>query len=546
MTGPSPDPPPRVAWPAAPSPAGPGPADPAPTPDRLRRLATRGVVWSAVQTLGSRLLTVATFVLLAHLLEPRAFGLVAFASVAIAFLTIFVQQGFGQALVQTPTLEKRHLDTAFWVSLGFGTVLALVVVALSVPVAHLFALPEVAPVLQVLSLGFVLSALSSTQVAILQRRMAFRSLAIRLTVANLVGAVLGVVLALLGAGVWALVAQTLSAAAVSVGIVWTVSDWRPGLAVTRATYRELFSFSRNVVGQNIAGFFLRRSDDFFIGAFLGPTLLGIYSVAYRLLIVMMDISINTVSGVALPTFSRLQAEPERLRRAYFAATRVSAVVALPIFCFTIVAAPEVIHVCFGPRWDASIPVMRVLSLIGVANTLTNFNATVLTSVGRPDLALRFMLIASVTNVIGVVVAVHWGILAVAWALVLRNFLIGSPLSITYVSRTLGFGYRQYFSSYTTALAASAVTMLAVLGVQVALDSVTGDLVRLLVMALAGALIYLLAIRLLDRALLADLVSYARSAGGRGGGRGRGSGGGRGRGGRGSVARGSVPLGPESA
>lgn len=479
-------------------------------PDRLRRLATKGVVWSAVQTLGSRLLTVATFVILARLLDPRSFGLVAFASVAIAFLTIFVQQGFGQALVQTPELEKRHLDTAFWVSMGFSLLLSGVVVGLSWPLARLFHLPEVAPVLQVLSLGFILSGLSSTQIAILQRRMEFRSLAIRLTLGNFVGALVGIVAALLGAGVWSLVAQTLCAAAVGVVVVWTASGWRPGLSVTKATYTELFRFSRNVLGQNVAGFFLRRTDDFFIGAFLGPVLLGVYTVAFRLLIVMLDVSIGTVQAVTLPTFARLQHDIGRLRRAYFAATRVSAVVALPTFCFVLAAAPEVIHVFFGPHWNASVPVMRVLALMGVANTLTSFNGTVLTAVGRPDLTLRFVLIASVANVVGVAIAVHWGILAVAAALVARNVLVGSPMSIHYVKRTLGFGYAEYFRNYAAPALASVVMVGVVLATHVGLADV-GNLARLAVMLAVGAAVYLAVIRLLDRRLLRELTGYARGA-----------------------------------
>lgn len=482
---------------------------PVPQPESLRSLAAKGVAWSAVQTLASRLLNVVTFIVLARILDPKSFGVVAFASVCIAFLTIFVQQGFGQVLVQTPQLEKRHLDTAFWVSMAFSCLLTVGVIALSWPIARLVHLPAVAPVLQVLSIGFILSGLSSTPIAVLRRRMAFRSLAIRVTVGNLVGAVVGVVAAVLGAGVWSLVAQTLCSAGVGVVVVWVASGWRPGLSATKATYHELFRFSRNIVGQSIAGFLLGRTDDFFIGAFLGPVLLGIYTVAYRLLIVMSDVSINTVQSVALPTFARLQHDPDRLRKAYFAATRVSAVVALPIFSFMIAAAPEIIHVFFGPHWDASIPVMRVLSLIGVANTLTNFNATVLTSVGRPELALRFMFIAAVMNVIGVAVAVHWGILAVATVLVARNALVGSPLSIRYVKQTLGFGYREYFKSYMTPAVGSLLAMGVVLLTHLGLRDITGNTGRLGVMLLAEAAVYAVALRLIDRRLLKELVGYAR-------------------------------------
>lgn len=447
---------------------------------------------------------------MARLLDPRAFGVVAFASVAVAFLSIFVQQGFGQALVQVPNLEKRHLDTAFWVSIVFGCVLTFTVFALSRPLARLFHLPEVAPVLQVLSFGFVLTALASTQVAILQRQMAFRSLAIRLILGNLVGAIVGVVAAAAGAGVWSLVAQTLSGAAVGVLVVWTASPWRPGFSVTADTWRELFRFGRNVLGGNIAGFFLRRTDDFFIGAFLGPVLLGVYTVAFRLLVVLMDVSTDTVERVALPIFARLQGDDARLKKAYFAATRMSAAVALPLFCFMIAAAPEVIHVFFGTHWDRSVPVMRVLSLMGVTSTLTNFNYTLMTAVGRPNLAFRLLIVASISNVIGVAIAVHWGIVAVATALLLRNVLVGSPLSVYGLRRVLEVGYAEYLLSYATPAVASIFAMGSVVVLHLALLHIAGNVVRLAVMLPTAAVVYLAALWLLDARLLRELAEHAGS------------------------------------
>lgn len=477
----------------------------------LREQAARGVAWSTLQTLGSRLLSVATFILLARLLRPHDFGVVAFASVAIALLMILVQQGFGAAIVQREHLEQRHLDTAFWISMGFGTALTLILFGASWPIAAAFNIPEAGPVLRVLSVTFILAGIASVQSSILQRRMAFRSLAFRQLLGNSVGAVVGISLAVLGAGVWALVAQTLSGALVGVIVLWNATRWRPGFVVTRATYRELFRFSRNVVGINTMGFFNRRTDDFFIGAFLGPVLLGIYSVAYRLLVVMTEVSIGTVQTVALPTFSRLQNDLPRLRRAYLSATRASAVVAMPAFIFMAAAAPEVIRVFFGPHWDRSVPVMRVLALMGVANTLTNFNSTVLTSLGRPHIVLRFMSVAAVTNVIAVAIAVHWGIIAVAIALTTRNWLVASPLSIYFVRRALRFSLRDYFSSYVAPMLSSCVVAGLVVLVHVSLGSSLGYAERLGLMLGGGGIVYLGTLALLDRGMLREVVGHGRAA-----------------------------------
>jgi PST family polysaccharide transporter len=262
------------------------------------------------------------------------------------------------------------------------------------------------------------------------------------------------------------------------------------------------------MGSSVMIFLNRRVDDLFIGVFLGPALLGVYSVAFRGLLVMLDISIKTVSTVALPTFSRLQDDVVRLRTAYLTATRLSAAVALPMFLFMVVAAGEVIQVAFGPKWEASIPVMRILALIGVANTLTNFNGTVLTALGRPDIVFRFQSLGGVANVLGVAIAVHWGILAVAVALVARTWFIFLPLSVYYLLQQLDFSLRQYFGEYLAAFLASLLAMLLALGVHIGLSTSMGPAARLVIMLAGGALAYVAALAVIDRSLLRQLTTFA--------------------------------------
>jgi PST family polysaccharide transporter len=264
------------------------------------------------------------------------------------------------------------------------------------------------------------------------------------------------------------------------------------------------------MGANVMVFFNRRTDDLFIGTFLGPVLLGVYTVAFRILLIMLEIGLKTVATVALPTFSRLQDDVERLRSAYLTATRLSAAVSLPMFFFMLVGAAEVIQVVFGPKWEAAIPVMRVLALIGVANTLANFNNTVLTALGRPDIVFRTQTLGAVANVIGVAIAVHWGILAVAATLVARTWLVLLPLSVYYLTRHLAFGLGEYLRGYLTPLFASMPLMITGLVAHVYLSPVMGPTARLGVMLLGGGAIYVLSLALIDRALFRQLVSFART------------------------------------
>jgi len=243
----------------------------------IGRKAVKGALWSVIQKLGNQIISLVVFFLLARLLGPKTFGLVAFADVFVVFMKVFTDQGFAQATVQRQELEQEHLDTAFWTNLGITAGLTLVGIAGASVVADQFNQPAIAPVICWLSLGFLLSAFNSVQEAIFTRRMAFKALALRSMVAQLIGGIVGIAMAFGGFSVWSIVGQRLANEGVKSIVLWWMSDWQPGLKVSWRHFRELFAFGVNILGFNILGFFNRRSDDFLIGYFLGPVALGYYA-----------------------------------------------------------------------------------------------------------------------------------------------------------------------------------------------------------------------------------------------------------------------------
>ncbi|HEX5578717.1 MAG TPA: oligosaccharide flippase family protein, partial [Candidatus Limnocylindria bacterium] len=205
----------------------------------LRRQVARGLTWTIVNTWGEQALNLVVFIVLARLLTPVDFGLVALAAVFVAFAQLFVDQGLGDALVQRRELTGIHIDTAFWVAMATGALLTIAGIVLAYPIGALLGEPDLVPILQALSLTFVFVAMSSIQMALLRRALAFRSLAIRAIVAAFVGGVVGIALALAGAGAWALVGQQLAAAIASVVALWRGSPWRPSFGVSGPHFREL-------------------------------------------------------------------------------------------------------------------------------------------------------------------------------------------------------------------------------------------------------------------------------------------------------------------
>ncbi|OUC08590.1 sugar isomerase, partial [Litorilinea aerophila] len=471
----------------------------------LREKAVRGIIWSIAQKWGREGISFLTFLALSRLLAPEAFGLVALAVVFTAVFEIFLDQGLAAAIVQRNELEPEHLDTAFWITVFVGLVLTGLGIASSNAIAAFLGQPQVAPILRWLSLNFLLSALSSVQIALLQRDLAFKSLAIRSLVATGVGGVVGISMALAGFGVWSLIAQTLANGLAGVVVLWQASDWRPGLRVSSRHYRELFSFGAYVVGNNLLKVLMRRSDDFLIGYFLGPTLLGYYTVGYRLLLVLIRVVTGIINSVAFPTFSRLQAEPVRLQRAFYRTTQYTSLLAFPVFIGLAVLAPEVVPALFGRQWMPSIPVMQILAFIGILQSILAFNMSVLRASGKPSWELGIMLLNTVFSILGFLVAVRWGIVAVAASFVLVGYIL-APVSYWTVNRVLPLAFQTYLSQFVPPLAASAAMVAAILGVKALLMPLGWHpLLSLALYVAIGGLAYLTCLILVARSLSLQIL-----------------------------------------
>ena len=326
----------------------------------LKQLAIRGIIWSLIQRWGSQAITFTVFLLLARLLEPQAFGLIALATVFLAFVQIFADQGFSSAIIQRGNLEPEHLDTAFWVNVSIGTLLTIIVVTAAGLVAAFLKEPDLVPVLRWLSFSFPLTALSSVQEAILTRELNFKALMLRSLLGIFSGGIAGVTMALLGFGVWALVGRQLIDAIVDVVVLWTMSRWRPGFRISLRHCKELFSYGINLIGFRIVNFFNRRSGEFLIGYLLGSVALGYYTIAYRIVLIFIEVMIGAIQKLAFPVFSRMQFDLKRLRQAYLEAIQLTSLVAFPVFLGLSVLAPEIIVVAFGEQWIPSISVMQIL------------------------------------------------------------------------------------------------------------------------------------------------------------------------------------------
>jgi len=476
----------------------------------LKQEAVKGVVWSAAQKWGVRIISFVVWLILARLVLPESFGLIAYATVFTAFAQLFVDQGYSDAIVQFPQLEREHLDTAFWTSIVSGAVLTVASIAGAGLIANLFHEPRLIPIIKWLSPIFVLSALSSVQQSLLRRNFAFKSLTIRSLIATGTSSVVAVAMAFLGFGVWSLVAKLLIDGLVSVIALWQVSNWRPSFHFSIKRFKELFAYGINILGGNFVDFLSVHSDDFLIGYFLGPIALGYYTLGYNLLLVLTDLLVSVPNLVVFPVFSKIQNDPTRLKSAFYEVTQLQSLIAFPIFLGIVAVAPEAVIVLYSDKWVASIPVIQILMLIGIVRSAVYFYSSIFRAAGKPSWRFGLYSLTALLNVVGFVLVVRLGIVAVALSYVVVSYVL-MPLYFFLIQKLVHVTLLSHLKQYAPAFLSS----LAMVGVVLALKQVVGEnlsmTMRLVIFVIAGGLAYLLAIRLIRPALFTKMWELAQMA-----------------------------------
>lgn len=411
------------------------------SPDLAGR-AGRGAAWAMLQSGGKHFIDLAVFLLLAKLILPQDFGLVALAGALVVLVNVLAELGLGEALVQRSRLDPKHLNTAFWCTVVAGALIAGAVFLLAPGVALLAGQPELINIMRAMTPLFLINALSVVPQALMQRHFGFRALALRALAGSLIGGGVGVTWAMHSPDAWCLVAQQLCAGTVGLVGLWWQSDWRPSLQFSARHARELLHFGRSVVAARVLNVAASKADDLIVGLVLGPVALGYYSVACRMLLALEQLFCQGVDAVALSTFSRAGSQLDELRRLFLAATRISAALALPAFAGVMYLAPELVRGVLGPQWMPSAPILQILVVAGFLHSLMHFNHVVFKACGRPELSVRIALISTLLNGVTLLIAVNFGVVAVAISYVVRSVLI-APFGLWTVCRLTGLSIRDY-------------------------------------------------------------------------------------------------------
>ncbi len=416
--------------------------------ESIGRQATAGVFWLTAQRWAIRLLGFVTIAVLTRLLSPEDFGTVAAASTVLPFFFLIADLGFAAYIVQVKDADRRMLSTAFWFSLIAGVLLCAVMVAIAPLLGVVFHDERVTPVLQSLSLWVVLTAFGSVPMALLRRRMQFRILALQGAVAAVIAQVVAMAVAFAGLGVWALVAQSLVAPAVTTLLAWITSRWRPAMLFSWREFRVMAGFGGQVLGVEFVAMLRAWGEAAVISGTLGIAALGYMSIAQRLVQVVQDLTGSAIVPVTTVAFAKIREARDRLRDAYLRAVRMTyAVLSLPLTVIA-VTAPLVVPIVFGDGWEQSYTVARILALGGVLTVGAALDHGLFYGLGKPGTWFVYALVIDGLTLGTTFFLASQGLVAIAWgflgvcivATVSRWFLTGRLLETSAWTVAGPFGY----------------------------------------------------------------------------------------------------------
>lgn len=412
----------------------------APAPRPLSRRLLAGGFWAGVDGWASEFANLALYFVLASLLGPAEFGVVAMAAAVTNLATSLLVYAVKQVIIQKPDLGPAHCDAVFLINVGGTTLAAALLIAMAGPIAQLFGEPMLARILPWLTLGMLFQALGAVPLALLTRELRFAAIAKRSLLMLASGGTVGLVLAFQGYGAWALVAQHLVGTGTATLLLLRATDWRPRLRARWSHVHDMRAFMGSAVANQLFLYARERAPTLVIGYVLGPGATGIYNMAAKLVEALMRLFIFPLNQIIMPGFATVQHDAAAVRGLLKNTLAFGAFIGAPAFLGAAALAPFVLGALLDASWAQVAPVFQILLLRGLIWPHLLQAEAMLYGLGRPQDVLRINLADLAVQAVILVAASQLGLLVLAAAEVARPLLWRWPLLARRVAVVTGLGW----------------------------------------------------------------------------------------------------------
>jgi teichuronic acid exporter len=421
----------------------------------FRKKILKGLKWAVLERASLQLTQVALGIVLARLLIPEDFGLIAMLAIFIAIANSITDSGLSQALVQKKNPSELDKSTIFYFNISVGILITLIIIAIAPLVGNFYNEPRLTLLLRVLSLNILFTSFNNVQTWLLNKELNFKLQFFSKQTAVTISGLIAVLLALNGYGVWSLVAHSLIGNIVNTTLIWKLSPWRPQRAFSRESLKELFSFSFNILLSGQLNAICNELYYVVIGKLFSAHHLGFFAKARQTRDIPISVMDGIVQRITFPAFSMIQDDTPRQKRVLRKAIANIAFVNFPIMIGLALVAQPTVTILLTEKWLDSVPLLQLFCFAGLMLPIMSAHGSIIISQGKSKIILHFSLIKNILRIVILSFTWRWGIEGIIWGEIAHSFLC-YLLFLYWSTKNIGYKLSEQFTDTMPYLVAASL------------------------------------------------------------------------------------------
>lgn len=399
----------------------------------LKSKIIKGGAFLAVANIFSQISAIAVNIVLARLLLPEDFGLIALATTYIGFIALLTSVGFGSAIIYKQSSTEVELSTLYWANFILA-ILSYLVIAGTAPLAsEFYNEPELKNIVWISAITVLLSPVFTIHYKIKERDLEFKLLSKITIISTTIAAIAGITAAYKGFGVYSLVIQLITFTIVRLVLILYSSNWKPRLLFRLGKVKDMIWYSVKYHASTSVLYMERNIDYLILGRIFSATTLGYYAFSYNIMYTPVKRISYIFSDILFPSFSALKDSPEKILNGYLQSMRLIAIISFPIMALLSFNAEWIIQAVFGPKWNGAVPIVQILCFAGALQSISQFGGVIFSSIGKPEVGLYVSVVRTFLVVAAIIGGSFYGILAVAYCL-----LLAKALSLLLVTKVISY------------------------------------------------------------------------------------------------------------
>jgi O-antigen/teichoic acid export membrane protein len=474
----------------------------------LKHKVKTSLIWSFSDQIITQFVFVVFGIFLARLIPPSTFGIISMVTMFSNFAILFIDMGFGTALIQKKDADHVHYSSVFWLNLTIGCALYVLFFFAAPLLSWFFNQPQLTLLVRVICLSFIINSLTAVQSNLLIKELKFKQKVIFNWISMVIGYSIAFYLAIYNFGVWAIVWMTLITSISNSLLFWFSTKWYPSFVYDKSKIKELSHFGLNVLGDTSINYWSRNFDNFIIAKVLGSTELGIYTRAYSLMLLPLKNISSVITKVLFPAFSKKQDDIPSIKRYYLLIIKYVSLLTFPAMIGLSLVSKEFVLLFFGENWRSMIPVLSILSIVGAVQSIFTLNGMIYNSLGKANIAFKVSLLVNFVLIIAFSIGVNFGIVGMAWSYLIACIILFFPIYNTAIKQ-INTTLIEAFATLKSPIIATLFMAIVLLVLNYYLQ--TPDLKSLIIKIGSGAIIYIILIYFLEKELLFSISNTIKSS-----------------------------------